>query len=266
MPSLAQLQAEPWWGREVVSGELDRLGDRLCAHFGRPRSAAGAKGDEVHLRGAHRSQEWILNSQWCTSRSYTVQTGLSAWQLRLIGGSDFTPGSWGTLANRQLVAQITKRLIDAAQAGRLPGVVEIGGTLDGRNPTGWHVVQRRVLSFNASHLDHVHLTHDRTRLEDRAVMDNIFAIMTGDDEMPLAPEDIQAVWRYHEGTNGRNMRDNVGETWQAAQEIKAAVTELAIPRPAPVDPAAIKAALLDPQVLAAIAKAVNDDAAGRLES
>lgn len=181
MPSLAQLQAEPYWGREVVSVELDRLGDRLCSHFDRPASAWGDKGNEVHLRGAHRSQEWILNSAFCTSRTYTVQSGLSDWQRRLIAGGDFTPAGWGTSANRALMVQITGRLITAAKADRLPGVIEIGGTLDGRNPTGWHVIQRRVLNFDSSHLDHVHLTFDRSAVESRAVMDNVFNIMIGDD-------------------------------------------------------------------------------------
>lgn len=279
MPSLAQLQAEPWWNREVVTAELDRLGDRLCAQFGRPRSAFGSKGDENHMRGAHRSQEWILNSQFCTSRTYTVQSGLSSWQLRLIAGGDFVPGVWGTASNRQMMVQITSRLINAAKAGRLPGVIEIGGTLDGRNATGWHVVQRRVLSFDSSHVDHVHLTLDRRALEDRAVMDNIFNVMIG--VVDVAPSDVQEIWQNFLVRNQRNMADNLGETWQAAQEARALAEQanakldaLTIPAPAPVDPAQLAAAVLaavtealaDPQVLVAVAKAVNDDAHQRLES
>jgi hypothetical protein len=42
------------------------------------------------------------------------------------------------------------------------------------------------------------------------------------------------------------------------------VSKLSIPAPAPVDPAALKAVLLDPQVLAAIAKAVLDEESRRL--
>lgn len=273
MPSLAQLQAEPWWNREVVTAELDRLGDRLCSHFGRPRSAFGSKGDENHMRGAHRSQEWILNSVYCTSRTYTVQSGLSSWQLRLIAGGDFVPGVWGTSSNRKLMVQITSRLINAAKAGQLPGVIEIGGTLDGRNATGWHVVQRRVLSFDSSHVDHVHLTLDRRALEDRAVMDNIFNVMIG--VVDVAPSDVQEIWQNHMARNGRNMADNLGEAWQAAQEARALAEQanvkldaLTVPVPAPVDPAvvaaAVQAALADPVVLGAIAKAVNDDAHQRL--
>lgn len=45
-----------------------------------------------------------------------------------------------------------------------------------------------------------------------------------------------------------------------------AVIETPAVQPAPVDPAAVKAALMDPEVLAAIAAAVNADAASRLAS
>lgn len=50
----------------------------------------------------------------------------------------------------------------------------------------------------------------------------------------------------------------------ALKDIQAKVAGLSVPAPAPVDPAALKAALLDPEVLAGLAKAVNDDAAARL--
>jgi len=50
------------------------------------------------------------------------------------------------------------------------------------------------------------------------------------------------------------------DAWLNTEAIKAKLAELTAPAPAPVDPAALRAALLDPQVLAAIAKAVNDDA------
>lgn len=58
-----------------------------------------------------------------------------------------------------------------------------------------------------------------------------------------------------------------GETmWlvQAIKDLQDKVAALSIPAPAPVDPAALTAALLDPVFLAAAAKAVNDDAASRL--
>lgn len=47
--------------------------------------------------------------------------------------------------------------------------------------------------------------------------------------------------------------------------LRAGIPEGPPPAPAPVDPAALKAVLLDPEVLAAIAAAVNADAAHRLQ-
>jgi Rv2525c-like, glycoside hydrolase-like domain len=56
------------------------------------------------------------------------------------------------------------------------------------------------------------------------------------------------------------------ELARALAALQATVDALTIPAPAPVDPAALKAVLLDPQVLAAIAKAVVDEERNRLES
>lgn len=179
MVSYAELESEPWWGREVTPAPLDWLGDRLCAFYRQPRSASGVKGDNDHLKGAHRSQEWILNSEHCTNTGYTVQSGLTSWQTRLLAGHDFVPAGWGTTANRQLMIAHTHRLIDAAKRGMLRGVIEIGGTLDGKKPYGWHVVRGVPLSFDSSHVDHSHLTFDRTAVESSQVAANVFRVMIG---------------------------------------------------------------------------------------
>lgn len=70
--------------------------------------------------------------------------------------------------------------------------------------------------------------------------------------------------RFITGLDGQMQLPNL--PLQRLKRLEEKLDKLTIPAPAPVDPAAIKAALLDPQVLAAIAKAVNDDAAGRLQS
>lgn len=196
MPTLAQLQDEPWWDREIVTTELDWFADELCRRTGRPRTAAGTKGNEAHLRGAHRSQEWILRSSYCTSRTYTVQTGLTDVQARHIGGMDFVPGVWGTAANRALVAEQTRRLVDAAKAGRLPGVREIIGTLGGRTVYGYRVATGQTFAADISHLDHWHLTLDRRRLTDRAVMERILAVALGEDE-DMTPEQAAQLAELH---------------------------------------------------------------------
>lgn len=77
-------------------------------------------------------------------------------------------------------------------------------------------------------------------------------------------EDVKAVWQWHLAPNGYNMQDHLLNAENQAAAANAKLDKLTVPQPAPVDPAAIKAVLLDPEVLAAIAAAVNNDAAGRL--
>lgn len=175
MADLPQLQAERWWGREVVTAELDWLGDEMCRRTGRPRTAAGTKGDRHHLSGAHRSQEWLLHSAFATNRSYTVQTGLTATQLRHVAGFDFTPGD-----PEAMIAQ-SKRLMAAVRAGKLEAVREFYGNIDGdRIVDGWDNLRDRERTSDSSHLWHWHLTLDRRRCDDRALMERIVAVALGD--------------------------------------------------------------------------------------
>lgn len=180
MPTAAQLYSESWWKREIVTPELDWLGDELCRRTGRPRVAAGSKGDEYHLRGAHRSQEWIQRSAYCTNRSYTVQSGLSSTQARHIAGFDFSPGSTAAMK------QQTQRLIDAMRAGRLDEVREVYGTTNGSTVTGWNNVENRTATSDSSHLWHWHISIDRRHCADRALMERIVAITLGEEEDDVA--------------------------------------------------------------------------------
>lgn len=189
MVTYAQLQTESWWNREVITPELDWLGDELCRRTGRPRAAAGSKGDNRHLNGSHRSQEWIKKSRWCTSRTYTVQSGLTAEQARHIAGFDFVPGEWGSSTNRKRMAQQTGRLIAAMKAGKLDGVLAVYGTTDGRTVTGWDNVRNRTVSSDSSHLDHWHLTIDRRRLRDRNLMERVVATVLALEDQPEKQED-----------------------------------------------------------------------------
>ena len=121
----AELGAEQWWAREIVTDELRWCGGELCRRSGAPATSIGTKGNNCHLNGGHRSQEWISHSAFCTNHSYTVQSGLTAEQLRHIAALDRTPGVWGTPANRAQAAVETRRLLDAAKAGKLDGITQI---------------------------------------------------------------------------------------------------------------------------------------------
>jgi len=179
VPSLLQLQAEPWWDREIVTPELDWLGDELCRRTGAPPWSIGTKGDENHLNGGHRSQEWIVQSDWCTNIHYTVQSGLSGEQPRHIAALDRTPLAWGTPANRAQMVVETQRLLDAARAGRLPGITQIQGTLNGVTTYGQNFPSLITTVPSDSHLDHWHLTFDRRYLHDAMLMQRIVNVVLG---------------------------------------------------------------------------------------
>jgi hypothetical protein len=128
------------------------------------------------------------------------------------------------------------------------------------------------------HTNHVHVSVLDARISDTRTPWNLVG-MEG-LTMVLTLEDLIAIWT-HDLANG----PAVDQAWQvvtraaseataAAADAKAAregiavvdakVSKLQIPAPAPVDPAALKAVLLDPEVLAAIAKAVIDEEQRRL--
>jgi hypothetical protein len=174
MPTLAQLRAEPWWDREIVTDEVRWLGAELCRRTGRPADAFGCKGNEAHLSGSHRSQEWLTNSRYCTNRTGTGQAGLTALQSRYCAGIDFTPGSAA-----EMVAQC-RRIYDAMRAGQLDEVRWFYGNLDGdRVVDGWNNVLDRVTTSDSSHLWHWHLGVDRRLMNSRPVMEKLLAVVLG---------------------------------------------------------------------------------------
>jgi hypothetical protein len=183
VPTYAELQAESWWGREIVPDPLRGLGERLCRAYGRPLNAAGTKGDNVHLSGAHRSQEWILNSRLCSRRTYTVQSGLTAAELRYIAGLDFNPGSTARMI------EICSRLDRPVRAGTLEVVREWYGNIDGdQRVDGYNNILNRIATSDASHLWHLHLTLDRRQVAStgamRLVGDVLLGQTTGGDMLP----------------------------------------------------------------------------------
>lgn len=200
-PTRAQLEAEVWWGREVSTPELYWLEAELCARQHKKITHAGGKGDIRHLSGGHRSVEWLLKSRWCTNRTYTVQSGLTAEQQRWIGAFDWIPGEWGTAANRKMVIAATAGIIAAMKLGELPGLVQVLGTLDGKTTAGYDNRSGDALHPDSSHLDHVHLTFDRRKMRDLAMMARLADLMMGDG---MHPDDADAlIWRVEGLCAGR---------------------------------------------------------------
>lgn len=189
MATYAQLESEPWWGREITTSPMTGLGLSLRAAYGTGAASYGMKGNNKHLSGSHRSQEWIKNSAYCSNRSYTVQSGLTTEQARYIAGFDFTPGAWGTADNRQKMIVLTRRLTDAMKAGRLPQLRQVFGTLDGVTVYGWDNPTQRRITADDSHLDHIHGGMDRRLANDNDAVAGIGAVMLGDD---MSTEDVTA--------------------------------------------------------------------------
>lgn len=251
MVTQSQFAADPWVRREVVTAELDWLGDELCRRTGRPRGAAGTKGDHRHLRGAHRSQEFIDRSPLCTNRTYTRQSGLTAEQSRHVAGFDFTPG------NTQDMIDQSRRLLAEVRSGRLEAVREIYCNVDGdRVVDGWDNVRDRAATSDSSHLWHWHLTLDRRRCADRSLMERILAIALGEPveegELDKAQNDALAVaWQASDALiDMQETTDGGGREMKFVREFKALrrdVTELLsrpTPAPEPIDYDLLAAALL----------------------
>lgn len=174
MPTYAELRAEHWWGRELVTPEFAWFNAEVATALGVPAANVGSKGDNKHLNGAHRSQEWILNSRYCTNRTYTVQSGLTPEQARHLAGCDITPKS------REQMLAICRNLDRVVRAGQLEEIREWYGNTDGdQRVDGWNNVANRVATSDSSHLWHLHLTFDRRVLRDTSVMRRVLAALLG---------------------------------------------------------------------------------------
>ncbi|GIF74720.1 hypothetical protein [Asanoa siamensis] len=197
MVTEAQLAADPFVQREIVTPEFGALGKELRRRTGRPADAVGIKGDNRHLKGAHRSNEFIRKSPLCTNRTSTLQSGLTPEQERHIAAFDFTPGAWGTPANRAVMKTHTTRLRAAMLDGRLPGLRQVIGTLDGTTVTGTNA-DGSTFDASDSHLDHWHLTFDRRRCRDQTLMERVVTVVLGEKETDVIEDskDGQAMmWR-----------------------------------------------------------------------
>jgi hypothetical protein len=262
MPTYAQLQAERWYNEEVVTPELQVLGSRLRSALGVGADAFGAKGNNVHLNGGHRSQAWIENSQWCTNRTYATEAGLNAEEKRWISAFDITP------ATRAQMLRISQNIDRVTRSGQLEELVEwYGNTNDDTRVDGWDNIRNAVATSDSSHLWHLHGRLRRKAMRDPAVMDRVFnALIYGTTEgsdMPLTNEDVMKIWTW-DLING----PETGQAYVLVNQLVADVAEIkqkiATPVPVSVDAAAVAAALAgNAEFLSAVAKAVNDDAHAR---
>jgi hypothetical protein len=97
-------------------------------------------------------------------------------------------------------------------------------------------------------------------------INNVAAAVKGGGAGPTNGDVLAWIGQGADSRNGNAPVLGLPQISTKLDEIAAAVAGLTIPAPAPVDPAALKAVLLDPEVLAAIAKAVNDDVSKRMQA
>lgn len=194
MVTQQRFASDPWVKAEIVTPEMDWLGDEICRRTGRPRTAFGTKGDRFHLSGAHRSQAFLTGSPLATNRSYTVQPGLSTEQLRHVAGIDFTPATSG-----QMIAQ-SQRLYNAMRAGQLDEIREIYCNINGdKLVDGWDNVADRPITSDDSHLWHWHLSLDRRQCRNRALMERILSIALGATPPTSMPEEADELNTAQDG-------------------------------------------------------------------
>lgn len=218
MPSYAELGEEQAWQDEFAAPALSVLASRLRAHY--PDAGVWIRGDNDHLRGYHRSRRWIQTSIHCTNRVYSVS--------RTSGDRGGGNENWacaldlGNLPQSELHA-VCRRLDAACRAGRLEKITEWFGNVGGNSIVdGWDNISNRPASSDSSHLTHLHVSFDRGRANDDHT--DVFLILIG--QMDVNQTDVQEIWQNYMARNGRNMADNVGETWQASVAAVAKLDEL----------------------------------------
>jgi hypothetical protein len=261
MPTYAELQQEPQWAAEFIPPNLRILVTRLQAFYDLGWTHIGCKGDNRHLRGYHRSRNWILASDYCTNRTYSVS--------RTVGDRSGGNGDWlcaldATIPRAPLLAAC-QRLDAAVRAGKLEKLTEWYGNTDGDDRVdGYDNISNQVATSDDSHLWHLHLSFDRGRADEDHT--DLYEILTGDDDDMLTKDEWATVAKYDELRNGYsdaatnptialntfvfNVARDTTAALKAVARLEAKVD--ALPERPPVDPAALKAALLDPEVLAAL--------------
>lgn len=183
MATYAELAREPAYRAEFVPPNMNRyLLDPLRAYYQMGPALIGAKGDNRHLKGRHRSRNWCLTSAFCTNRSYGTRDARDK-----EGNGDWLRGNDIGITDATLYAAC-RRLDAAVRAGRLPGVAEWFGTFDGRTVVGWF--EGRPSSSDSSHLWHLHVGWWTGSANDAAQMALAYQIITGTEQGEEDPDVI----------------------------------------------------------------------------
>lgn len=174
MPTLAQLRAEQVWKDETIPVELAYLARNLRNHWELTAGAVGTIGNERHVKGYHRSRNWVLKSKFCKNRKYSV--------TETAGNKSGGNGNWICAIDISLPARLLlpacKRLDDAVRAGQLEKIAEWYGNTDGDSRVdGYDNIENELATSDNSHLWHLHISFVRSRANDNHA--DVFAVLTG---------------------------------------------------------------------------------------
>lgn len=174
MVTYAQLETEEVYRDETIPVELAYLVRNIRNHYGLTGGAVGARGDNNHLSGYHRSRNWILGSKFATRRGYSVTDS----PLNRRGGN----GDWICAIDisvpDRILLPMCKRLDAAVRAGKLEKVAEWYGNKDGdKRVDGYDNIDNEVASSDASHLWHLHISLIRSRANENHA--DLFAVLSG---------------------------------------------------------------------------------------
>lgn len=213
MATEAQLRSERWWNEETIPPNLAALRIKLLNHWKLSPSAIGIRGDVNHLRGYHRSRNWIRNSKYCTNRSYSVS--------ETAGNKSGGDGRWVCAMDitlpRDLLLAVCRRLDAAVRAGKLEKITEWYGNLNGdQRVDGYDNIRNVSATSDSSHLWHLHMSFDRGKANDNH--DDVFRVLTGTETTG----------------GGDDMYCKHGDQGFAVWEVQAALAEIGF-NPGPID-------------------------------
>lgn len=172
--------SDPWYRAEKIAPAMQDCIDRLRDFFNVPAINLGSKGDLDHQRGGHRSFNFIKNSPFCTNRTYTV----SKTPGDRSGGADknWLAAMDISLEDARLIP-MCKRIDAAVRSGEFEFITEWYGNDDGDNKVdGYDNIANVIASSDSSHLWHCHITIDRGYLNNAAVMERLYLMLTGQEE------------------------------------------------------------------------------------
>ncbi len=174
--SYAQLASEAAWRDEVVPPALASMGRTVRTALGLPAEAIGFKGNNLHLNGGHRSRRWILTSQFCTDRTYTV-----TYAADRLGDQNWI-SAFDISAPPDILLPMCQRLDVAVRAGELEELAAWYGNLDGdQRVDGYNNILNRVASSDTSHLTHLHGTVLRQHANNFVFMAKLASVLSGAD-------------------------------------------------------------------------------------